>query len=227
MNLVEHYDKLYQDSIQKITSKNCETDQLIDSHADQRFGITLLIRPNNQVKNKIQEFLNYLKAAEPGQYYYRDSDIHVTVMSIISCYTGFDLAQISLPDYIELIKKSMLALQKFEIKFKGVTASPSSIMIQGFLNNNTLTNFRDSLRVNFKNSGLEQTIDKRYSIQTAHATVVRFRQELTRKEEFITILNYYRNFDFGILPVDSLELVYNDWYQRKEQVKQLYRFDIL
>ena len=226
MNLVDHYDTLYTDSIFKIKSDNCQTDHLIDSSLDDRFGITLLIRPNKQVKDQIQQFLSDLKIIEPNQYYYPDSDIHVTVLSLISCYSGFDLAKISMKDYVEVIKKSITAQKSFEIKFNGITASPSCIMIQGFLNDDTLPAIRDKLRKNFRNSTLEQTIDKRYSIQTAHATVVRFRQELTRKDEYIKVLEDYRDFYFGTFTVDTLELVYNDWYQRKEYAKELCEFEI-
>lgn len=226
MNLVEYYDNLYKDSILKIKSDNCQTDNLIDSSLDNRFGITLLIRPNRQVKNRIQKFLSDLKAIESNQYYYPNSDIHVTVMSIISCYNGFDLAQISLIDYVEIIKKSIATDKSVEIEFKGITASFSCIMIQGFLSNDTLNMIRDNLRINFRNSNLEQTIDKRYSIQTAHSTVVRFSKELTLKNEYIKVLDDYRDFHFGTFAVDSLELVYNDWYHRAKNEKELYRFEM-
>ena len=103
MNLMEYYDNLYKDAILKIRSDNCQTDNLIDSPSDNRFGITLIIRPNIQIRNRVQKFLSELKAVEPDQYYYPNSDIHVTIMSIISCYKGFDLEQITLTDYVDLI----------------------------------------------------------------------------------------------------------------------------
>ena len=174
MNLADHYDNLYKDAILKIKSDTYQTDNLIDSSLDNRFGITLLIRPGSQVKNRIQKFISDLKAIEPNQYYYPDSDIHVTVMSIISCYNGFDLAQISLIDYVELIKKSIATHKRIEIEFKGVTASPSCIMIQGFLSDDTLNRMRDNLRINFRNSNLEQTIDKRGHLKTAFIPVLYF-----------------------------------------------------
>lgn len=224
MNLVEHYTNLYKDAIQKIEADSYQTDRLMDS-VDNRSGLTLIIRPNIKVKNNIQLFLDDLKAIEPDQYYYRGSDLHVTVLAIISCYIGFDLSQILLADYVALIKKSIAGQKHFEIEFKGVTASPSCIMIQGFLNNRTLNDIRDSLRVNFKSSDLQQSIDQRYSLQTAHSTVVRFRNRFAKKDEFIKVLEKYRNFYFGTITVDTLELVHNDWYQRKENVKELYRFN--
>jgi 2'-5' RNA ligase len=226
MNLSEHYNNLYQDSIQKIKSDNYQIDNLIESSSDNRFGITLLIRPDKRIRDAIHKFLIDLKIIEPNQYYYPDSDIHVTVMSIISCYDGFDLTQIQVMDYVEIIKKSITGEKEIQIEFRGVTASPSCILIQGFLKDNTLTNIRNNLRINFKNSNLEQTLDKRYSIQTAHATVVRFRTSLTQKDEFIKVLDSYRNFNFGIFEVNSLALVFNDWYHSAKNEKELYRFEI-
>ena len=226
MNLIEHYNNLYKTSIQKIKSDSYQIDNRIDSTEDNRLGITLIVRPNIQVRNKIQTFLKDLKAIEPDQYYYPNSDIHVTALSLISCYTGFDVAQISILDYVELIKKSITAYKSFEIEFRGITASPSCIMVQGFLSDHTLNDIRDSLRMNFKNSNLQQTIDSRYAIQTAHTTVIRFRKEIMKKDDFITVLDKYRDYNFGTSTIQTLELVYNDWYHRKEFVKELYRFNI-
>lgn len=226
MNLETHYDQLYQLSLPKIATGNVEVDDLLNSESDTRFGITLLIRPPEWIKNNIQEFLSHLKTIEPDQYYYRNSDMHVTVLSIISCYAGFNLNQIKPAEYVAVIQKSLSALPKFSIQFKGITASSSSVLIQGFLPDNTLNRLRDQLRINFKNSGLEQTIDKRYAIQTAHTTIARFRKNLAHTSEFIQVLNKYRQYEFGTFTVDAVELVFNDWYQRTERVKQLYTFPL-
>ena len=226
MNLVEHYDGLYKEAIQKIRTDDYQTDDLIDACDDDRRGITLVIRPQLQVRNNIQNFLADLKAIEPGQYYYPNSDIHITLMSVISCYNGFDLSQISIPEYVEIIKKSLIHGKPVSIEFKGITASPSCIMVQGFMSNDILNDIRDQLRINFRNSGLQQTIDQRYSIQTAHATVIRFRKQFRRKENFLKALEKYRNFDFGQFNVNNIELVHNDWYQRKDNLKRIYKFSL-
>lgn len=226
MDLIRHYNNLYEDSIQKITTGNYQVDDLLDSPTDKRFGITLLIRPDSQVKKSIQDFLYKLKAIEPEQYYYPSSDIHVTVMSIISCYEGFKLTNISIGEYIKTIEESIKMQKDIKIQFQGITASPSCIMVQGFLHDNTLNNIRDNLRINFAGSSLQQSIDQRYSIQTAHSTVVRFRKKLTQKQDFLSRLEEYRNYNFGTTTVDALDLVFNDWYQRKEHVKELCQFKI-
>ncbi len=225
MNLTEHYHKLYTESISKISAGNYETDHLIDSDTDQRFGLTLVIRPDAATNTNIQQFLAEAKAIEPDQYYYQNSDIHITLMSIISCYEGFDLKDIEVEDYIQLIQKVLARHKSFKIQFKGLTASPSCILIQGFLTD-TLNEIRDDLRAGFKNSGLQQSIDKRYAIQTAHATVIRFRSELKHIDTLLNLIEKYRDFDFGTFEVKQIELVYNDWYQRERFVKKLQVFEL-
>jgi 2'-5' RNA ligase len=225
MNLAEHYHKLYTESIAKIAAGNYETDHLIDSDTDYRFGITLVIRPDAATNNNIQQFLSEAKAIEPDQYYYQNSDIHITLMSIISCYEGFDLKDIHVQDYIQLIQQVLAKHKSFKIQFKGLTASPSCILIQGFLTD-TLNEIRDDLRAGFKNSELQQSIDKRYAIQTAHATVIRFRSALENKDALVQLIEKYHDFDFGTFEVKQVELVYNDWYQRERFVKKLQVFKL-
>ena len=224
MNLENHYKKLYHDSIDKISSDNYHIDTLIDSKNDRRFGLTLIIRPSNEIKTKIQDFLKNFKEIEPNQYYYPNSDIHITVMSIISCYSDFDMSKIDVQKYIDLTEKCLLKGIDLNITFKGITASPSGVMVQGFMNNNELNDIRNRLRKAFKNSNVEQSLDKRYLIQTAHSTIIRFRKELSQKEKFLELLDNSINYDFGTFKVNKFELVYNDWYQREQYVKKIHEF---
>jgi len=224
MNLTEHYNELYKTSSETILKGKYSIDSEIKKESDSRFGITLLIRPNEEIKTNIQSLLKELKEAEPEQYFYPDSDIHITVMSIISCSEKFTLNQISPNDYIQLICKSMVDVDKITIQLKGVTASPSALMIQGFPTDETLNNLRNKLREDFKNSNLLQSIDSRYTISTAHSTIMRFQEKLHNPEKLIQIADKFRDYDFGEFNVKSLELVYNDWYQRKSNTKVLGEF---
>ena len=224
INLTQHYNTLYTESFQKIKADQYQIDPLIDSPNDARYGLTLLLRPPDPVKQKIQHFLNQLQEIDPHQYHYPASDLHVTVMAIISCYDGFAPSQIVVEDYVALIQQSLVGFNCFELEFKGLTASPSCILLQGFWKDNTLNEIRDQLRQHFKNSNLQQSIDKRYSIQTAHSTIVRLRKPLLNRSAWLECVEAHRDFDFGTFEVEALELVFNDWYHRKERVRELYRF---
>jgi len=226
MNLSQHYDQLYNESSKIILAGNYKLDNQITNPSDTRFGITLLIRPSEAIKATIQTLINDLAAIEPSQYFYPPSDIHITVLSIISCYEGFSLNKIKIADYIEIITKTLIDLDSITIKFKGITASPAAIMVQGFPTDESLDNFRNKLRENFKKSTLEQNIDSRYSIATAHCTVMRFQEKLENPKQLIEVTEKFREYNFGEYNVQNLELVYNDWYQKKENTISLADFII-
>ncbi|CAF0824510.1 unnamed protein product [Adineta ricciae] len=224
--LTNIYNQLYTSAIDKIQSDQYETDGMIDSLDDKRFGITLIIKPNEQIKDEIQKFLAALRRIEPDQYYYPSSDIHITVLPIISCHDGFQLDQISIQDYADLIRENLSIDGKLEIKFQGITASSSCIMIQGFPQQNSFNEVRNKLKSAFKASSLQQDIDKRYLMQAAHATAVRFRKPFVSKEEFLKVLEDYRNYNFGTMTVNEMELVFNDWYLKENIVQSLSRFQM-
>ena len=224
--LIHIYDKLYQDATEKVQSDQYELDGMIDSSADTRFGITLIIKPDRHVIERIQEFLTTLRAIEPDQYYYPSSDIHVTFLPIIPCHENFDMNQFALQDYIDLIRAHLSMGDQFELHFEGITASSSCIMIQGFFKNHVLSDLRDKLRKAFAASSLHQNIDQRYVVRTAHATVVRFRKPLVAKEQLLEVLNSYRQQNFGTMIVKEIDLVFNDWYLKEKSVKTLFRFQI-
>jgi len=136
------------------------------------------------------------------------------------------LKTISIPEYNNIIQKSIENIKDLEIHFQGITASNSAIMLQGFPSNNSLDQLRNNLRMNFKNSGLQQSIDSRYAIQTAHSTVMRFREKIIDKEVLMKTLEEYRTFDFGKFRVEKIELVHNDWYQRNHFTQQLHEFEL-
>jgi len=221
MELTEHYTTLYKEAVRKISDNTYDIDQLIDSPSDKRLGITLIIRPSSEVKDNILEFLDEMRIIDPNQYYYPKSDIHITVLSIISCYNGFNLSQINVSEYREIIKKSIASMQCFNVEFKGVTASSSCIMIQGFPENNIINDIRNNLRILLKESNLEHAVDKRYEISTAHSTVVRFRENLIDVKGSLKLLEKYINFSFGSFEVNSLEFVFNDWYLRTNNCRKL------
>jgi 2'-5' RNA ligase len=224
MDLSEFYNNLFKTSSKQILSENYTIDPKINDVSDKRFGITLLVRPSEEIKTNIQAFLEELKKTEPEQYYYPGSDIHITIMSILTCTEGFELDKSSTSDYVEIIEKSLVDINEIEIDYHGVTLSPSAIMIQGFPSDDSLKILRDKLRDNFKNSSLNQSIDSRYSIATAHSTVMRFQKKLENPEKLIPLIEKFRNHNFGKFKAEKIELVYNDWYQREKSTINLCDF---
>lgn len=226
MNLAEHYDAMRQAALQKIAHGEAETDALIDAELDARRGITLLARPPATITGAVEAMLADFRLSEPDQYYYPASDIHITILSIISCYSGFTLDLITPQAYQTAVRTILQSVPPFSITFSGLTASPGGIMLQGFPQDNALENLRTATRQYFQKSGLQQSIDQRYSIQTAHSTVVRFRHKLRNPSALLDKIKQYQHHFIGKYEVNAIELVLNDWYQRAENTVLLEQYNL-
>lgn len=180
-----------------------------------------MLRPNPTIVEALNGFISEGRTVLSGQYFYPPSDLHLTIMPIISCYEGFSLGKLDLSVYDQLIKNSLKGIRKIEIKFEGVFASPSCLMVKGFPLNEYLKNFRQNLRESFATSNVEQSLDKRYKLVAAHSTLVRFTKPIEDIDKVFSLIDAYKNFNFGTQYFDQVTLVYNDWYQRESIVKTL------
>lgn len=230
---------------QALQNEGVCVDHNIHSNADTRRGVTALayIEKNDaQVATRISEFLAGLQQVIPSQYFYPTDELHLTMLSIVSCVHDFTLDDIHTPDYTALFQEALSGLPEFSITFKGVTATPDCVVIQGVVDhgksgeneeNDAVALLRQRLRNAFKSSTLRSSIDARYTLKTAHCTAVRFCSPLntsanacvnTKASESELLLNYlkrYRNHHFGTITVKHIDLVFNDWYQRLKNTKLL------
>lgn len=226
VDLHTHYEKMYLDARDKIAAERYTLDELIDSRTDKRFGLTLVARPLKPVLDEIFSFQEAAKLLEPEQYFYPAEDVHLTVLSVVSCFDGFSLDGITVNHYVDVIHKCTAHSGAFNIDFTGITASPGAVMLRGIPAGDALNGLRDVLRKEFKSSGLFHTIDKRYTIFTAHSTVLRFRKPLRDIQKFLLLLEKFRNHSFGAFHVAQADLVFNDWYQRTGAGKLLHSFHL-
>lgn len=203
-----------------------ELDPYLNQVNDLRRGIGLYARPDKSVLKAFNKFINEAKNIEPDQYFYNTDEIHMTVLTIISCTSEFKLSQISIPEYINQIEDCLSDAEPFKVKFRGITASPSCILIQGFPCNNSLELIRNNLRAHFSKCNLYHSIDKRYQIKTAHCTIIRYKNHLLNKKVFVDFLMKNRDVYFGEFCVSELELVSTDWYNKKENVCFLHKFKL-
>lgn len=226
VNLPTYYEKMYLDARDKIAAGSYTLDELIDAKTDKRFGLTLIARPPQHVLDEVHSFLDAVRQIEPEQYFYPGKDLHITVLSVVSCYDGFSLEELVVKEYVEVINKCIGHFGTFNIDFTGITASPGAAMLRGMPAGDILNSLRDALRKEFKSSTLFHTIDKRYTIFTAHSTVLRFRKPLRNPQKFLLLLEKFRNHSFGAFHVAQVDLVFNDWYQRSGAGKLLHRFHL-
>jgi 2'-5' RNA ligase len=224
--LYPHYTRLWETALAQFRQNAFELDPQLHNPADDRRGLTVLARPDVSVVGRIHDFLAGAQQLAPEQYVYHPAEIHLTVLTIILCHPGFQLDRLPIDTYCALIRDAIRPVPPLSIRFQGITASPSCIMIQGFPQTDHLEQLRNNLRTVFKQSSLEHTIDSRYKIFTAHSTVIRFARPVQRPAALLDYLHRYRDCVFGVSPIDAVELVVNDWFHRRAVTYPLERFPL-
>ncbi|WP_341936776.1 hypothetical protein [Marinimicrobium sp. C2-29] len=214
-----------------IESNECEIDShILDMPGDNRRGITALAYLNqdgSRVLNEIMNFQNEVKSLDPHQYYYPSSDIHMTILSVISCTPGFLLSDINVDSYTRIFESVFSGSGPIEVQYRGVTASPGCVVIQGFPVGDGLEVLRKNLRKEVLKSGLRSNLDTRYRIEAAHSSLIRFCKPLNNGAQLFNLCNRYRNHLFGSITFNSCELVFNNWYQSSAVTETLARCSLL
>lgn len=223
-DLSTHYERMYRDASASIAAGRYTLDQMIDDPGDNRFGISLIIKLSDELCDKIIALQNQFKSIEPEQYYYPRTDLHITVIAIVSCHSGFTIEDRNMIPYFEILHRVIHEVPPFQITCSGLTASAGSVLMQGFPSGKEIDQFRNEIRTRFNSSGLFHTIDTRYPITAAHSTIIRFRHALRSPAAMVSKLDSLRDSSFGILEVDRVQLVYNDWYQRADRTRLLKKF---
>lgn len=95
----EIYDNLYRKSISIIETGQNKYDSILEEKRnDNRFGLTLRLRPNKEIIERIADFQKELIKIDSHQYYQPVEDLHLTAMAIIACKEGFTLDDIPIED---------------------------------------------------------------------------------------------------------------------------------
>lgn len=222
------YKMLWDVNYPSISQGNIDIDPYITNPgSDQRRGLTLIFRPSPGMKTTILAFLDELRAMEPDQYFYQESNLHFTVLSLFTAIAAYQPQYGRLGEYQEAVIDAVQDSPAFSMQISGLTVSRGAVMLCGFPDSNALNNLRQKLRHNLTNRGLSQGLDKRYTLEAAHTTVLRFSAPLHNPSAFSQYLFDNRERSFGTFQVAELQLVKNDWYMSQQHTPIIAKFALL
>ena len=189
--------------------------------ADPRRGLSLIARPPDEVRVRVQGFLCEAVSAAPGQHISHPDEMHMTIFSLLTGSAEWRAHVRRWPAFREALAEILPAHRSFKIVFRGVSASPQTVMIQGFPWDDSLQRLRDDLRARLKERGLAGQLDKRFHTVAAHLTVMRFAAPVPDWQPLARCLQAHRETDFGEMDVTTLQLISSDWYMSRGRTRVL------
>jgi 2'-5' RNA ligase len=221
------YEKLWQEATLAFEHGTVRLDTFLKNRPeDARRGITLVARPDAATRACVENFLDEIAAIAPEQHFYQPSEFHLTVLSVIPASESWRQTAQRLPEYLAVLDEVLKGRPPFSLSFRGVTATPEAVMIQGYPEDNALTQLRDELRAGLAGRGLGENLDRRYKIATAHLTVVRFATPMKDWKPLKSLLAANRYRDFGTTSFRALQLIEGDWYASANTVRTLRKYPL-
>jgi 2'-5' RNA ligase len=215
--LIGCYDRLWTEAPRRIRTGRPDLDPVLQARLpDRRRGLTSIVRPAADVRRHVGKFLRELRSIEPAQYYYSAADLHVTILSLFTVTVRPEPFLARRAEYVSAVDAALRSVPPFRIEFRGVTATPGTVLIQGFRDKTEFNDLRDGLRRQLRLRSLTEGLDRRYRLETAHMTVVRFRARLRDTDRFLAPFERSRHRGFGVIRIQTLSLVQNDWYMTRQ-----------
>jgi 2'-5' RNA ligase len=187
-----------------------------------RLGLTLLIHIRGEITGKLRLLIEEIRRIEPQQYFYPESDFHVTILDLISANENFIQDNLLITQSSKLVQNTVNGLAPFNINFRGIIPSNEAILVKGYYREGL-----QKLRNRMRELAHQQNIDlkERYQSISAHSTIVRFKSKLQNREKLLALLQEYQDFLIGEFQVNELELVIHDWYNHRRQEIEKYRLN--
>jgi len=224
--LQAHYDAIWERSLDAIRTSSIDIDPRLGNKPDPRRGLTVIARPDPLLAQRFDGLLHKLCEIEPGQYRHPLADMHVTILSLFTVCEDYHGQLARCGDYRAAVRDAVAGSPAFEIEFKGITASRGAVLAQGFPRDGAIDALRERLRTQLRARGLDASLDQRYKLITAHATLLRFMQPLTQAARFAEALAGLRDAPLGLTRVQSVELALNDWYMRSGTLRHIETFEL-
>jgi len=225
--LLQLYDSLWRDAVESYAAGRVQIDPyLVNRDFDRRLGLTVIARPDRHLCDQFSALVRELAQIEPCQHFYQPSEFHVTILSLLTATDPPQPCLARTHSYLTTLTPILSAAEGFDLCFRGVSATSSSILVQGFPESDQLESLRERIRQALRANGLGAGLDERYRITSAHTTLVRFKNQLQDPKRLIATLATCRDRDFGRSHVAALQLVKSDWYMSANRLEVLAEYPL-
>lgn len=175
---------------------------------DAPWGASLIIRLSHPMAKRLAEVADTCCHAARGPVLrYRADELHITVRSLEG-YRAHSLTEVRREELCCYVTDSITGVSPFQIQLRGLSGGGDTLFACGYAEPG-LTQIRNALH--FRRHQIGSTgptsLDAARIRDTAHASLVLFRQQPEAEPDIATILDDYADVDFGTELVRELTLV--------------------
>jgi len=211
---------------EKILKSGVSVDEILEAEitnpaGDQRYGVNLIARPPQEIKQYIISIQNYLReqGGERDQYYYPPDEFHATIVEICSSKTSLEVYEIS-KRVLENLNDILHDAPAAEIHSPIPVFDNRACSINLLPIDHDLEKMRRSISEKLNANGIH--VAPRYHDQAAHVTFMRYIKPLNiDNREWLDIITHCPEGDSLRWNINELWLTWGlTWYGRRSLIKE-------
>lgn len=173
-----------------------------------RWGVSAVLRPTGDVAATLAGVSETL-AGFTGrrQTLYGPSNLHTTVRSIETYRAGVTDEDAAVRIYAEILDRIAGRRGPIRIAYRGLTASASGVLAQGWPVGDELYRLRRTLLEKLSDRGLSGGPEAERTRRTAHASLVTFAASPRYPEALVEFIEANRRTPYGVASFNSVEIV--------------------
>jgi len=190
---------------------------------DSRRSLTSIVRVSIGLKPKIQSVIEKLKRVAPNQYYYPPESLHLTIQNIKATadpptWTSEEALRVK-----EVFANVLDNYRSFIMELKGLNIFSRAIFVQGFCDE-ILFKLRNNLDRELKEINIYPERKYKYKLNFGWVNIARFRN--SNVHDLLNEIEKLRNYNFGTMKINKIELVETDRYFLKPKTKIIATFEL-
>lgn len=175
----------------------------LPSKGDSRWGASIIFRLGPVAESLLREIEMLSRLTGDCCIPYNHDNLHSTVLSVGSYLAGSH----EIEPLKHVLRRAAKESTAFRNEYRGIIGAPSSVLAKGWPGDGGLRDFRNKLTSVLAAAGIAEYPDKSRMRTTSHASLVLFESPLKTPSSLAKHLDERRDFGFGALLVESVELV--------------------
>ena len=139
--------------------------------------------------------------------FYTQTSLHTTICTIEFYRSPIEEDDESIHLYVDSLKEICRQFAPLQVRYQGLTAIQTSILVQGWPLDESLQKLRLAFHDQLRKRNLLYGPEKEQVRELAHASLISFSGALLAPQQCVSFIEEHRETNFGVASASSLEIV--------------------
>ena len=180
----------------------------IPSEGGRNWGVSAIVRPTEPVLNRLEDAAKEVsELTGPEHAIYDASNLHITLRTLETYRSHVTEKDLLIRQYAGILKEIAHQSGPIRISYRGLTATRTSIIAQGWPLDDTFQTLRERFHKQLARTGLSDGPESNSIRQIAHTSLVVFGGSISSPGSLVDYIEANRTTNYGPTEITKIEIV--------------------